>query len=180
MVIPQKAVHWNFIFCTNIRFSEHAFVCINYEGTSKILLRISRDQNWDKKTYMLKRSFMHAQFKFDKHVQKCPVKPKTTLLLLPIHDVRMRFCAKPVKMHGWNRDWEEKLQSEKKFGIAMGIVGRFYPENKIYQKNCRILFKFGFGLLFLLRWKDNDVCCLYFSEQAWRILMSNNHSMDLL
>ena len=69
-------------------------MCINYEGTSKILLRISRDQ---KKAYMLKRSFMHAQFKFDKQVQKCPVKLKTTLLLLPIHDVRMRFCAKRLK-----------------------------------------------------------------------------------
>ena len=38
---------------------------------------------------------MYPQFKFGKQVKKCPVKPKS---LLPIHDARVRVCAKRLKM----------------------------------------------------------------------------------
>lgn len=87
---------------------------------------------------------MHAQFKLDKHAKKCPVKPKS---LLPIHDIRMRVCARWSKWlkQGEKKNWDRKINS----GIVIEMLGRFAQKIKLEKKNSHIHFKLGFGSLFL-------------------------------
>ena len=60
---------------------------------------------------------MYPQFKFDKHVKKCPVKPKS---LLPIHGNRVRVCAKRLK---WlKQGLRRKIAIEKEVRDCYGYI----------------------------------------------------------
>ena len=63
---------------------------------------------------------MNAKFKLDKHVKKYPVKPPVKPnSLLPVHDFRMRFCAKRLK---WLKHWglRRKIAIEKEIRECYG------------------------------------------------------------